>query len=111
MQKNFEIIKKEIKEVNLYPLNINIKHGCSEFYKPYPKFEKYNLSKKEEMKYDEKWKAKEELIDNEEPSRLQIDKKVWVATLKEVSLSDILIINNWLNYADSIGDFSYKKVF
>ena len=63
------------------------------------------------MRYDEMWKAKEELIDNEEPSRLKIDKKVWAATLEEVSLSDILIINNWLNYADFIGDFSYKKVF
>ena len=107
----FELVKKETKQANLNSLNINIKHGCSEFYKPYPKFEKLNFNKKEEMTYNEKWKAKEELIDNEEPSRIKIDKKVWAATLKEVSLSDILIINNWLNYADFIGDFSYKKIF
>ncbi len=105
-----KLVKDEIKNVNLNPIYINIKHGCSEFYKPFPKFEKYNLSKKKEMKYVEKWEAKEKLIDDEEPLRLKIDKKVWVATLKEVSLSDILIINNWLNYADIIGDFSYKKV-
>ena len=63
------------------------------------------------MKYNEKWEAKEKLIDNEEPSRVSIDKKIWVATLKEIGLSDILIINNWLNYADIIGDYSYKKCF
>lgn len=106
-----EIINKEIKKVNLINASINIKHGCSEFYKPYPKFEKVNLNNKQEMKYDENWEANEKLIDNEEPSRVSIDKKIWVATLKEIGLSDILIINNWLNYADIIGDYSYKKCF
>ena len=106
-----EIINKEIKKVNLVNASINIKHGCSEFYKPYPKFEKVNLNNKQEMKYNEKWQAKEKLIDNGEPLRVSIDKKIWVATLKEVGLSDILIINNWLNYADIIGDYSYKKFF
>jgi len=105
-----KIMAKEVKKANLIPAKINIKHGCSEFYKPYPKFEKFDSSNKEEMNYNKKWEAKEKLVDSEEPSRNKIDKKIWVSTLNKVGLSDILIINNWLNYADIIGDYSYKKI-
>ena len=76
-----ELVKKETKQANLNPLNINIKHGCSEFYKPYPKFEKLNFNK-EEMRYDEEWKAKEKLIDNEEPSDLKLTKRFGLQRLK-----------------------------
>ena len=32
-------------------------------------------------------------------------------TLKGIHLSDILIINNWISYADATGDYSYKKIY
>ena len=49
-------------------------------------------------------------MDNEEPDRIEADKKVWKETLNGINLSDILTINNWINYADKIGDYSYKKI-
>ena len=49
-------------------------------------------------------------VDNEEPDRIEADKKVWKETLNGINLSDILTINNWINYADKIGDYSYKKI-
>ncbi len=106
-----EKVKDELKNMSFKKLNLNIKHGCSEFYKSYPKFKIVNLNGKNEIKYNEKWKIKEDLIDAEEPLRINIDKKIWAANLKSISLSDILIINNWLNYAEIIGDFSYKEIF
>ena len=63
------------------------------------------------MKYDQNWQQKEKIIDNRSPVRVQLDKKKQLTSLKGINLSDILIIKNWLNYADVIGDFSYKKIY
>ena len=39
-----------------------------------------------------------------------LDKKIYKETLSGLSISDFLIINNWLNYAKTIGDLSYVKI-
>ncbi len=104
-------IKKTIFKSNLKNFKIEIKHGCSEFYKSYHKFEKINLDGEQEMEYNKDWIDKEKLIDNKEPARLETDKKIFGEYLKGINLSDILIINNWINYAKNIGDFSYKKIY
>ena len=106
------IILKEINKVinkdNFHNFKIIIKHGCSEFYKSYPKFEKINFDNDQEIKYNKDWDKIEKKIDKEEPVRLDVDKKVWSKSIQGVNLSDILIIKNWINYADAIGDQSYK---
>ena len=96
-------------KINL--LSILIKHGCTEFYKSYPKFEKINFNGDQEMKYDENWIEKENIIDSRDPFRMELDKKVWTKSINGINLSDILIINNWINYANTIGDYSYKRIF
>jgi hypothetical protein len=63
------------------------------------------------MEYDEKWKEIEKLIDNQIPSRSEIDKKKIYPSIKGLNLSDILIIRNWISYADLIGDYSYKEIY
>ena len=63
------------------------------------------------MKYNENWIEKENIIDSRDPVRMEIDKKVWSKSINGINLSDILIINNWMNYANAIGDYSYKKIF
>ena len=63
------------------------------------------------MRYDENWSAKEKVIDDRVPKRNIKDKKIWGEYVKGLNLSDVLIINNWINYADIIGDFSYKKIY
>ncbi len=90
---------------------ITIKHGCSEYYKTFPKFKNINFKGDQEFQYDEMWKEKEILIDSLEPTRSQMDKKVLINTTKGLNLSDILIIKNWINYAEYIGDESYKKIY
>ena len=104
-------IKKIIIKSNLKNFKIEIKHGCSEFYRSYHKFEKINFNGKQEMEYNKDWKNKEKLIDNKDPERLEADKKIFGEYLKGINLSDILIINNWINYAKNIGDYSYKKIY
>ena len=89
---------------------IKIKHGCTEFYKSYPKFENINFDGEQEIKYNYDWLEKENSIDKLNPIRLKNDKKVWVKSIKGLNLSDILIIKNWIHYANLIGDNSYKIV-
>ena len=108
-----DIIKKlnqKIKKANINNFNSNIKHGCSEYYKSYPAFEKISNDENKEFEYLSVWAEKEKLIDIREPNRLKKDQKIWGETLKGIHLSDVLIINNWICYADAIGDFSYKKI-
>ena len=104
-------INKEILLLNIQHYNVIIKHGCSEFYKSYPQFEKINYNGDQEMIYNNEWKDKENLVDEEEPIRLEIDKKIISSTLKEINLSDILIIKNWMSYANAIGDKSYREIY
>ena len=109
-----EIIMEDIqnKLINQKIVNfkITIKHGCSEFYVPYPQFEKVSFNNEEVMKYKEEWTDKEDYIDSLEPQRLKIDKKIYFQSLNGINLSDILVINNWIDYAETIGDYSYKKL-
>ena len=107
-------IKNKISEIitdKLNVLSIDIKHGCTEFYKSYPQFENINFNGKQQMNYNENWIEKENIIDSREPVRLKLDKKVWTESVNGINLSDILIINNWINYAHIIGDQSYKNIY
>lgn len=104
-------VQDEILKLELHEYKITIKHGCSEFYNSYPDFEKINFKGQQIMNYNKSWKNKEKLIDDSQPIRLKIDEKIRSKTLKGINLADILIIKNWINYADTLEDYSYKKIF
>ena len=63
------------------------------------------------MTYRENWEKFENIIDNENIRRSKKDTLYVGATLNLFTISDFLIIYNWLNYTKSIGDNSYKKIF
>ena len=104
-------IDQKIKEAKINNFNSNIKHGCSEYYKSYPAFEKISDNQDKEFEYFSNWAEKEKLVDSEEPIRIKKDQKIWGETLKGIHLSDILTINNWFCYAEVTGDYSYKKIY
>ena len=110
-----ESVKKEIHNMILKKnININeitLKHGCSEFYESYPKFKKINFKGTQEMQYDNDWETFEKIIDSRGPERIGADKKIWSKSLEDINLSDILIINNWISYAQITGDESYKNIY
>ena len=105
------MIKEIIYQEDIGIDNIALKHGCSEFYKSYPQFKEINPNSEKEMQYDNEWKSFEEIIDSREPKRNRADKKTLSKSIGGLNLSDILIINNWISYAQIIGDESYKKVY
>ena len=106
-----KIVKNMVIKENINIDKIALKHGCSEFYVSYPKFEKINFKGNQEMQYDDKWQSFEKIIDSREPERIEIDKKIWSTSIKGINLSDVLIINNWISYAQMIGDKSYKQIY
>ena len=60
------------------------------------------------MLYDKSWKKYEKFIDdNSSP----VNERVIKPTINNINLSDILIIKNWLDYAEIIGDNSFEKIY
>ena len=86
-------------------LNYKIKKGCTEFAIKYPN---YDTLKNDELKYNNDWKKYEDIIDENNPD-LAFE-KISRPTIKGISLSDVLVIRNWLCYAKLIGDNSYKTI-
>ncbi len=87
-------------------VNIKIKRGCSEFAESYPNYAETNPSSKNFMHYDQQWKSNENIIDQNKNYK----NKIFHTTLDGVTLSDILIIKNWIIYAKYIGDSSSEEL-
>ena len=85
-----------------YDLPIFMKRGCTEFSIPYPKFKEID----ESMKYDDDWLKFENKIDKKNNDK---EKKSSENTLSGTSISDVLIMRNWLFFAKKINDNSYRK--
>ena len=100
------ILKKKIKA----SIVISIKRGCSEFGVAYPEYKKINKNENTLMKYNEEWKEKENLTDIYRNEKNILTKKTLQKSLKGVTVSDVLIMRNWLGYAKKIGDLSYKNI-
>ena len=60
------------------------------------------------MKYNENWKEKENIIDDRYSNQYK-KRGIIYSTLKGTSLSDTLVIKNWLSYAYDNNDKSFNK--
>ncbi len=82
---------------------VTVKRGCSEYPESFPDYKKINKSGAQPMNYNPEWAVIEEEFDAKHPTKSQ---KVTSPTLSSLSLSDVLIIRNWIDYARGIGDSS-----
>ena len=82
----------------------SIKRGCSEFAKAIPEFGQIDKTGNVGlMEYVNEWEA----IENDYDAHHKSDRPLRGApTLRGFSLSDLLIIRNWVGYAHGIGDQS-----
>ena len=107
-ESTFEIVKPYMQKLILDNFDIKIKRGCTEFDLAFPGYkEASDLNK---IVYDEEWTKKEKLIDHEISNGSKKGKKVFNRSLSGTCLGDILVINNWLNYAKRIDDMTYKHI-
>jgi len=106
-----EKLKKKIIESKIKTKFIEIKHGCTEFYSEYPDYKEINLDGPQKMVYNEKWSKYENTIDSQNIKKNEEKSLNTGSTINLMTLSDILIIRNWFNYAKLIGDKSYEEIF
>ena len=107
-KKVLKISEKKLIEDEIDYKNIEIKHGCTEYYEKHPNFKKINYNGEQEMSYDKSWKKHEKFIDDNSPP---VNERVINPTINNINLSDILIIKNWLDYAEIVGDNSFEKIY
>ena len=108
---SLEEAKKILEELRpLLQINLkfkaSIKRGCSEFYNSFPSYNIIEPDKKNYMTYNQDWEKIEE--------NLKIKKNFNTIKLNNsitgLSISDVLIIIQWLNYAKIVGDPTIKEV-
>ena len=107
-KKVLKISKKKLIENKIDYKKIEIKHGCTEYYEKHPNFKEINYNGEQEMSYDKSWKKYEKLIDDNSPA---VSERVINPTINKINLSDVLIIKNWLDYAEIVGDNSFEKIY
>ena len=90
----------------LIQCKIVIKRGCVEFTDSYPDYAEINNNNPNFMKYKKEWQEKEVLFDAMKNTILRNQYN----SLNGVSVSDVLIMHNWLKYAEKIDDQSYKNI-
>ena len=86
-------------------LGASVKRGCSEYPISYPEYKKINKQGDQPMIYNEEWRSVEEKYDLENPFRVAKNRR---PSLNGLTLNDVLIIRNWIDYARGIGDSSIQ---
>jgi len=98
----FSTISTHVSELIDPEVPCSIKRGCSEFAQAYPDYG--NIEKNgafDLMDYRNEWQAIENNFDAYHKSDRPLN---GAPTIKGLSLSDFLIIKNWIGYARGIGD-------
>ena len=103
--------EKILKEINpvlkkFIQYKASIKRGCSEFYKLFPNFKLTDNNENNFMIYENKWNKIEEEVDKKN----NLNPKRFHSTISGFSLSDLLIMYHWFNYAKFINDLSFKEL-
>ena len=98
-----EYLEMVVKEKIGSGLPLAVKRGCSEYPIAFPDYKEINKSGAQLMNYNEDWKPIEEDYDSKNPIKRQ---RIIKPSLSCLSLSDVLIIRNWVDYAEGIGDSS-----
>ena len=108
-----EALKVQIDQLINKSLKINhktiVKRGCSEFTLKYPDYKITDSKSKSFFKYNDDWHKKENIINEFYPKNISSELNPH-DTLKGNSLNDMITIKNWINYAESVNDYSFKKL-
>lgn len=103
-------IKQDLINSQINFEKIEIKHGCTEYYKEFELFKSIEKNTTDKI-YQKEWEVIEKEFD-EKNSINEINKeKVFDNTLNSYNLSDFLIIKNWILYAKILNDNSYQEIF
>ena len=85
---------------------VKIKRGCTEYSDAFPNYKVTDKNEINFMEYNERWIEKEIFFDKSKT----LLKEITTTSSSGLSISDVLIMNNWLNYAKKINDLTYKDI-
>lgn len=102
-----EQLKTSISAAISPEIPVLIKRGCSEYPLSYPLYKEINSSGEQPMSYNQSWAAIEHAHDKKYPLKPSLQGPT---SLTGLSLSDVLIMQNWLAYAKEIGDHSADSI-
>ena len=100
------LLNKKIKN----KVKVKIKRGCTEFGIEHPNYKIIDKESKDFMFYNKDWEEKEKIIDSNTHKYARENSVQRKPTIRGATLSDILIIKNWIYYAKKIGDPDYKRL-
>ena len=103
-------IEDDFKDEKSFLKKIEIKHGCTEYYKEYKIYKNIHQDVEDEI-YQKEWNDIEKEFDQKNLIIENNKERIYNKTLNEFNLPDYLIIRNWFLYSKLIGDESYKEVF
>ena len=86
-------------------LPLIVKRGCSEYSAAFPDYDVINKPESQLMNYNEEWELIEEEFDSKNPTKYKRNTRPSLCLL---ALSDVLIMRNWVDYAEGIGDTSAR---
>ncbi len=105
-----KLINNDLSKNSMGIKNIEIKHGCTEYYEEYELYKDINNDFSEKI-YQSHWINIEKEFDKKNLIEENNKERTFNFTLNKFNLPDFLIIKNWLLYAKIIGDESYKEIF
>lgn len=90
-------------------VQVKLKRGCSEYSLSYPEFAQNDENGNSVMNYKNEWREHEDYTDK------NLVKSIYPPVLDSynhsgLTLSDTLVMRNWLAYAATIGDLSYMEI-
>jgi tetratricopeptide (TPR) repeat protein len=99
-----DIVVKENIDIGL---SAKVKRGCSEYPIAFPQYKEINRSGPQPMTYNEDWRSIEKSYDSKNLTQSKLKRPIIITRF---SLNDILVIRNWLAYAQEIGDQSVNQI-
>ena len=97
---NLDRCKDLLSGLDVTHISMKIKRGCSEFSQKYPDFEYHAGSTLKMIEQPIEWNEKE--LTSNAANATFLRRKI--PTLDRISLSDVLIIQKWIDYARGLGD-------
>ena len=92
----------------MFSTKVAIKRGCSEYANAYPEYAEINFDGEQPFKYDPSWKTSEDLINQQYQSREELSPDCYDVLRSSLTIKDVLIFRNWIEYAKNLSDSSFK---
>ena len=110
-QSVFAEVKALVQEQIAAAVPVSLKRGCSEYVQSYPEYGKVGSDNGQPMTYLETWRGQEKYADEHLIGHLKPqNRESYNPGSPGFTGNDALVMYAWLEYAQAIGDASYRTI-